>query len=102
VSQVPGIAREACRRAGIGLADIRVFVPHQANWRIIDAVAGALKLESAVVADDVTVSGNTSAASVPLALTRLLEAGRAHPGELALLVGFGAGLSYAAQVVRLP
>jgi 3-oxoacyl-[acyl-carrier-protein] synthase-3 len=102
VESVPGIAREACQRAGVTLADIDVFVPHQANRRIVDAVARALGLESAVVADDVAVSGNTSAASIPIALTRLVEDRRVRPGQLALLVGFGAGLSYAAQVVTLP
>lgn len=102
VTTVPAIAREACRRAGVALGDIDVFVPHQANLRIIDAVTRALRLEHAVVADDITVSGNTSAASVPIALTRLLDNRRAEPGQLALLVGFGAGLSYAAQVVALP
>lgn len=102
VESVPGIAREACQRAGVTLADIDVFVPHQANRRIVDAVARDLGLESAVVADDVAVSGNTSAASIPIALTRLVADRRVRPGQLALLVGFGAGLSYAAQVVTLP
>jgi 3-oxoacyl-[acyl-carrier-protein] synthase-3 len=102
VSHVPGVAREACRRAGVALADIDVFVPHQANLRIIDAVVRSLGIGNAVVADDIIVSGNTSAASIPIAATRLLESGRARAGQLALFVGFGAGLAYAAQVVRLP
>ena len=102
VEQVPAIARRACERAGIRLADVDVFVPHQANLRIIDAVVRALHLQHAVIADDITTSGNTSAASIPLALTRLLDTGQARTGDLALLAGFGAGLSYAAQVVVLP
>ena len=102
VELVPRIAAEACRRAGVALSDIEVFVPHQANLRIIDAVARRLGLEHAQIADDVTSTGNTSAASVPLALEALTAAGRARSGALALLVGFGAGLAYAAQVVRLP
>ena len=103
VELVPGIAETACRRAGLELSDVDVFVPHQANLRIIDAVTRALPLRpDTVVADDVTRSGNTSAASVPIALTRLLESGRARTGQVALLVGFGAGLTYAAQVVHLP
>jgi 3-oxoacyl-[acyl-carrier-protein] synthase III len=83
-------------------ADIDVFVPHQANLRIIDAVVRRLGLHRAVVATDVTTSGNTSAASVPIALTRLLESGRAVSGQLAVLLGFGAGLAHAGQVVALP
>ena len=102
VEQVPAIARRACERAGIRLADVDVFVPHQANLRIIDAVVRALHLQHAVIADDIITSGNTSAASIPLALTRLLDTGQARTGDLALLAGFGAGLSYAAQVVVLP
>ena len=61
-----------------------------------------IKGRSAVIADDISESGNTSAASIPIALTSLLNSGRAKPGQLALLIGFGAGLSYAAQVIRLP
>ncbi|MGH8859654.1 MAG: 3-oxoacyl-[acyl-carrier-protein] synthase III C-terminal domain-containing protein, partial [Jatrophihabitantaceae bacterium] len=102
VEHMPGVAREACRRAGVALSDIDVFVPHQANLRIIDAVARTLGLDNALVADDVTVSGNTSAASIPIALTRLIERRRVRSGHLALLLGFGAGLAYAGQVVELP
>jgi 3-oxoacyl-[acyl-carrier-protein] synthase-3 len=103
VESVPRIAAEACRRAGVRICDVDVFVPHQANLRIIDAVARRLGFEErTVVADDVTTAGNTSAASIPLALSALLDAGRARAGQLALLVGFGAGLAYAAQVVQLP
>ena len=102
VEQVPVVAREACARAGVDLGEIDVFVPHQANLRIIDAVTRALRLQRAVIADDITTSGNTSAASIPLALVKLLADGRARAGDVALLTGFGAGLSYAAQVVVLP
>jgi 3-oxoacyl-[acyl-carrier-protein] synthase-3 len=102
VESVPAIAAEACARAGVGPADIDVFVPHQANLRIIDAVVRKLGMARATIATDVTESGNTSSASIPIALTRLRENGRAAAGQLALLVGFGAGLAFAAQVVRLP
>ena len=102
VETVPAIAREACARAGVAPGDIDVFVPHQANLRIIDAVVRTLGLGAAVVATDVTTSGNTSAASIPLALAELAERGSAGAGRLALLVGFGAGLAYAGQVVELP
>ncbi|SHH09031.1 3-oxoacyl-[acyl-carrier-protein] synthase III [Jatrophihabitans endophyticus] len=102
VEQMPGIAAEACARAGVNLADVDVFVPHQANLRIIDAIAARLGLTRAVVAGHVTSAGNTSAASIPLALTQLLAEGRARSGQLALLLGFGAGLAWAGQVVEVP
>jgi 3-oxoacyl-[acyl-carrier-protein] synthase-3 len=97
------VAREAIEAAGITPADLDVFVPHQANMRITDAMARAMKLpESVVTARDIVEQGNTSAASIPLAIERLLETGQARSGDLALLIGFGAGLVYAAQVVRIP
>ncbi len=102
VESVPALAREACRRAGVRLHEIDVFVPHQANVRIIDSIAGKLGLHRAVVATDIRTTGNTSAASIPLALTRLAERGLTRAGQLALLVGFGAGLAYAGQVIELP
>jgi len=78
-------------------------VPHQANMRIIDAMARAMKLPDTVkIARDIADQGNTSAASIPLALDRMLEEGDAKSGDLALLIAFGAGLAYAAQVVRVP
>jgi 3-oxoacyl-[acyl-carrier-protein] synthase III len=97
------VAREALDRAGVTIDDLDVFVPHQANMRITDAMARALKLpERVVIARDIAYQGNTSAASVPLAATALLESGEARSGQLALFVAFGAGLAYAAQVVTLP
>jgi 3-oxoacyl-[acyl-carrier-protein] synthase-3 len=102
VDEVRHVAAQACANAGVTLAEIDAFVPHQANARIVDALTTQLGLEHATIARDVTISGNTSAASIPIALTKLLRDGSAKPGQLALLVGFGAGLTYAAQVVRLP
>jgi 3-oxoacyl-[acyl-carrier-protein] synthase III len=96
------IAREACERAGITPSDLAAFVPHQANLRIIEAIARKLKAENAVVADDIVNAGNTSAASIPLALSRMIERGDVPSGAPALLIGFGAGMTYAAQVVRIP
>ncbi len=97
------IAREALDRAGVTVDDLDVFVPHQANMRIVDAMARALKLpESVVVARDIAYQGNTSAASIPLAAAALLESGEAKSGDCALFIAFGAGLAYAAQVVLLP
>ncbi len=100
---VPPLAREACDRAGVALDDLAAFVPHQANLRITESLVRSLRLPaSVVVARDVVDSGNTSAASVPLALARLLELGQVRRGDPVLLLGFGAGLTAAGQVVRCP
>src|ERR1700761_3478336 len=96
------VALEACRRAGVTPADISAFVPHQANLRIIEAIAKKLGIPRDRVADDIIHAGNTSSASIPLALSRMAEQGRLQPGTPALLVAFGAGLSYAAQVIPVP
>jgi len=103
VWQMAPIAKQAVAAAGLAIDDLAVFLPHQANLRIIDALVKQLRLpDSVYVARDVTDTGNTSAASIPLATRRLLDEGHGRPGELALQIGFGAGLSYAAQVVTLP
>ena len=96
------VALEACTRAGVTPADITAFIPHQANLRIIEAIAKKLGIPRERVADDITRAGNTSSASIPLALSRMAEQGRLQPGTPGLLIGFGAGLSYAAQVITLP
>lgn len=96
-------AQRALEAAKVGAEDLDVFVPHQANSRINELLARNLNLgEDAVVANDIEYTGNTSAASIPLAMEDLLSTGRAQPGDTALLLGYGAGLSYAAQVVKLP
>ncbi|MGC4962434.1 beta-ketoacyl-ACP synthase III [Gordonia sp. DT218] len=97
------VAQRALDAAKVGAEDLDVFVPHQANSRINDLLAKNLKLrEGTVVANDIEHTGNTSAASIPLAMEELLSTGAAKPGETALLLGYGAGLSYASQVVKLP
>ncbi|CAN5360775.1 ketoacyl-ACP synthase III [soil metagenome] len=97
------VGLEALDRAGVTVDDLDCFVPHQANMRITDAMARAMKLPATVkIARDVAEQGNTSAASVPLALHRMLADGDAKSGDLALLIAFGAGLAYAAQVVVVP
>jgi len=97
------IGQQALDKAGITLDDLDVFVPHQANMRIIDAMARSMKLPAHVrIARDVAEQGNTSAASVPLALDRMMTEGDAKSGDTALLIAFGAGLSYAAQVITVP
>jgi 3-oxoacyl-[acyl-carrier-protein] synthase III len=96
-------AAEALDAAGVRPEDLDVFAPHQANMRITDAMFRALKLPArVVVARDITRQGNTSAASIPLAIEALLESGEAHSGQTCLIIGFGAGLVYAGQVIILP
>jgi beta-ketoacyl ACP synthase len=97
------VGRQAMDAAGVRPDEIDVFLPHQANSRINEVLAKSLDLRAdAVVANDIEHTGNTSAASIPLAMAELLSTGAAKAGDLALLLGYGAGLSYAAQVVRLP
>ncbi|PUA78967.1 beta-ketoacyl-ACP synthase III [Nocardioides currus] len=97
------IGQQALDRAGVSLDDLDVFVPHQANMRIIDAMARSMKLPEHVrIARDIADQGNTSAASIPLALDRMIEEGEARSGDTALLIAFGAGLAYAAQVITIP
>jgi 3-oxoacyl-[acyl-carrier-protein] synthase-3 len=96
-------AIEACEKAGIKPADLAAFIPHQANTRIIDGIVKRLGLgPDVVVAKDLVESGNTSAASVPLALSKLIERGKVPSGAPVLLFGFGGGLTYAGQVIRCP
>lgn len=103
IDLVPEIGRRAIEAAGLSPGDIDAFVPHQANLRITELAAARLDLKpSTAVAMDVVNAGNTSAASIPLALAELRERGQVPEGGRALLVGFGAGLAYAAQVVRIP
>lgn len=97
------VAKKALEDAGITADDLAAFIPHQANMRIIDEFAKQLKLpESVVIARDIETTGNTSAASIPLATHRLLKEHPELSGGLALQIGFGAGLVYGAQVVVLP
>ncbi|MGW2092854.1 beta-ketoacyl-ACP synthase III [Promicromonospora sukumoe] len=101
--QMAPIAEKAMAEAGVTAQDIKVFIPHQANMRIIDQMKKQLGLpDTVVIARDIAETGNTSAASIPLAADRLLSEGQAKSGDLALQIGFGAGLVYAAQVVVLP
>jgi 3-oxoacyl-[acyl-carrier-protein] synthase-3 len=103
VWQMAPVAQKALDAAGVAAEDLGAFIPHQANMRIIDAMIKQLQLPQDIpVARDIAETGNTSAASIPLAMERMLREGQAKSGDLALLIGFGAGLAYAAQVVVLP
>ncbi|HET9500789.1 MAG TPA: beta-ketoacyl-ACP synthase III [Marmoricola sp.] len=97
------VANETLERTGITADELDLFVPHQANMRITDAMARSMKLPDHVrIARDIAHQGNASAASVPLALRQMVLDGEARSGDLALLIAFGAGLAYAAQVIRVP
>lgn len=97
------VARQALEAAGVRAEDLSAFVPHQANMRIIDEFAKQLGLgENVLIARDIETTGNTSAASIPLATHRLLAKHPELSGGLALQIGFGAGLVFGAQVVVLP
>ncbi len=97
------IAQQAIDKAGITIDDLDAFIPHQANMRIIDAMIKQLKLPADIpVARDIAETANTSAASIPLATERMLRQKEIPSGGLALQIGFGAGLVYAAQVIVIP
>lgn len=103
VWEMAKMAKKALEEAGITADDLGAFVPHQANMRIIDELAKQLKLpEHVIIARDIADAGNTSAASIPLATHRLLAENPELSGKLSLQIGFGAGLVFGAQVVRLP
>jgi 3-oxoacyl-[acyl-carrier-protein] synthase-3 len=101
-STMGDVALQACAAAGLDSSQLAGFVPHQANLRIIDLIAKKLNAPNVVVARDIITSGNTSSASIPIALSKMLERGEIASGAPVLLVGFGAGLTYAAQVILAP
>ncbi len=101
-STMGDVALQACAAAGLEPSQLAGFIPHQANLRIIDLIAKKLDAPNVVVARDIINSGNTSSASIPIALSKMLERGEITSGAPALLVGFGAGLTYAAQVILAP
>jgi 3-oxoacyl-[acyl-carrier-protein] synthase-3 len=105
-SHIAPIALRALELAGLQPSDVDALIPHQANLRIVEAIAKKLRAagakEKMEVADDIIYTGNTSSASIPIALDHMRKAGRVNSGDVLLMVGFGAGLSYAGQVVISP
>lgn len=101
-TQLVPVARRACDQAGVAPEELSAIVLHQANLRITESIARSLGAPQAILARDIVDAGNTSAASVPLALSRLVDEGQVGSGDRVLLFAFGAGLTYAGQVVRLP
>ena len=103
ITEMVGIAHRTLEKAGIGIEDLGAFVPHQANQRITDHIAKSLNLPAHVaIARDGINMGNTTAATIPLALDTLRRNGEVKSGDLALLMGFGAGLAYSGQVIVVP
>ena len=103
ITEMVGIAHKTLEKAGIGVEDLGAFVPHQANQRITDHIAKSLNLPPRVaIARDGVNMGNTTAATIPLALETLRRNGEVKSGDLALLMGFGAGLAYSGQVIVVP
>jgi 3-oxoacyl-[acyl-carrier-protein] synthase III len=102
-TELAPVARLAVEAAGLTMSDVDVFLPHQANMLIIDAVAKQLELRAdVIVARDIENSGNTSSASIPLALEQLVASGQVESGMTALTIGFGSGMVYAGQVIEIP
>lgn len=105
-TQIAPVAADAVQRAGLQLSDVDVLVPHQANLRIVEAIARKLQSQGArddlVLARDIVYSGNTSSASIPLAIDHMRAAGEINSGDVLLLVGFGAGLCYGGLVAVCP
>jgi 3-oxoacyl-[acyl-carrier-protein] synthase III len=97
---LPQASLQALEQAGVPLKDVKLIVPHQANTRIIEAAGKKLGVDASVMVNNIARYGNTSTASIPLALKEALEAGRVHPGDHVVLVAFGAGLTWAACVIE--
>jgi 3-oxoacyl-[acyl-carrier-protein] synthase-3 len=100
VRVIPESTRRALEASSLGIDDVAWFIPHQANQRILSTVAERLGVDPARVVTNIEFTGNTSAASIPLALNDLYTGGQLHPGDVLVLVGFGAGLTWGAAVVR--
>jgi 3-oxoacyl-[acyl-carrier-protein] synthase-3 len=100
VRSMTDISREVLEDAGVGAEDVKLFIPHQANQRITDAVASKLNVDSDRVYSNIAMHGNTSSASIPIALDECVEAGRISPGDLVLMASFGGGVTWGGVLVR--
>src|SRR5262245_48645166 len=100
VRAIEEVSRDVIRAAGLQESEIDLFIPHQANVRIIDAVAQRLTIDPSKIYMNIERVGNTSAASIPIALDEAVRGGRVKPGDVILMAAFGAGLTWAASVVR--
>ena len=100
VRSMAEISREVLEEAGLKAEDVKLFIPHQANQRITDAVANKLNVDDALVYSNISMHGNTSSASIPIALDECVEAGRLKAGDLVLLASFGGGVTWGGVVLR--
>ncbi|HLA09797.1 MAG TPA: beta-ketoacyl-ACP synthase III [Pyrinomonadaceae bacterium] len=100
VRSMADVSREVLEEAGLSAADVNLFIPHQANQRITDAVANKLNVENERVYSNIGMHGNTSSASIPIALDECVEAGRIHAGDLVLLASFGGGVTWGGVLIR--
>ena len=94
------ISREVLEEAGLSAADVQLFIPHQANQRITDAVANKLDVNTERVYSNIAMHGNTSSASIPIGLDECVEAGKIQTGDLILLASFGGGVTWGAVALR--
>ena len=100
VRSMADVSREVLEETGYKADDVKLFIPHQANQRITDAVANNLKVDSQIVYSNIAMHGNTSSASIPIALDECVEMGRVHDGDLVLLASFGGGVTWGAVLMR--
>jgi 3-oxoacyl-[acyl-carrier-protein] synthase-3 len=100
VRSMAEVSREVLEEAGVDARDVKLFIPHQANQRITDAVASKLNVDEALVYSNISMHGNTSSASIPIALDECVEAGRIKPGDLVLLASFGGGVTWGGVLIR--
>jgi 3-oxoacyl-[acyl-carrier-protein] synthase-3 len=100
VRSMTDVSREVLETAGVTAEDVKLFIPHQANQRITDAVASKLNVESERVYSNIAMHGNTSSASIPIGLDECVEAGRISPGDLVLLASFGGGVTWGGVLMR--
>ena len=100
VRSMAEVSREVLEEAGVNAKEVKLFIPHQANQRITDAVADKLNVDESVVYSNISMHGNTSSASIPIALDECVEAGRINPGDLVLLASFGGGVTWGGVLIR--
>jgi 3-oxoacyl-[acyl-carrier-protein] synthase-3 len=100
VRSMTEVSREVLVEAGCKADDVKLFIPHQANQRITDAVADKLKVDPGIVYSNISEHGNTSSASIPIALDECVEAGRVGEGDLVLLASFGGGVTWGGVLIR--
>ncbi len=100
VRSMAEVSREVLEEAGVDAKDVKLFIPHQANQRITDAVANKLNVDESLVYSNISMHGNTSSASIPIALDECVEAGRVKTGDLVLLASFGGGVTWGGVLMR--